>query len=127
MKTKLLHNYCQRQVGAIHDYKAEWNADRYLIGGKMFVMFHSDAAGRAILSLKCDPIRAEHLRREYEDIIPGYYMNKTHWNSIYLDATFPDDLWKNLIVHSYELIYSKLTKKVKEEIATEQKSKEQIR
>ncbi len=68
-------------------------------------------------TLKCEPARAEELREAYASIIPGYYMNKTHWNSIYMDAEdVPMDLVENLIKHSYELVFNKLTKKAQQEI-----------
>ena len=46
----------------------------------------------------------------HEGIIPGYYMNKTHWNSIYLDADIPSSFVEELIEHSYQLVFHKLTK-----------------
>ncbi|MBP3040948.1 MmcQ/YjbR family DNA-binding protein [Bacillaceae bacterium Marseille-Q3522] len=116
MDKHTLESYCEKQPGAIHDYQVDWQADRYLVGGKMFAMIGGDGKGNAILTLKCDPDRAEELRETYEGIIPGYYMNKTHWNSIYLDALIPDDLWEKLIIHSYTLVLQKLPKKVQREI-----------
>lgn len=79
--------------------------------GKMFAMMGGDATRKPIITLKCEPSRAEELRETYEGIIPGYYMNKTHWNSIYMDANISEDLLENLIQHSYDLVFAKLTKK----------------
>ncbi|CAM4398597.1 MmcQ [Bacillus manliponensis] len=117
MEKHTLEAICQKQFGAIHDYKVEWRANRYLVGGKMFALFGRDGKGKAVLSLKCDPARAEALREFYCDIIPGYHLNKTHWNSIYLDADIPDELWEKLIVHSHELVLQKLSKKLQKEIS----------
>ncbi|MFD3449498.1 MmcQ/YjbR family DNA-binding protein [Microbacteriaceae bacterium 4G12] len=116
MEKHILEAYCRNQLGAIHDYKVEWQADRYQVGGKMFAMFGGDSVGKPILSLKCDPERAEYLRETYEGIIPGYYLNKVHWNSIYLDADIPKELWEKLIIHSHELVFQKLPKKIQKEI-----------
>lgn len=52
----------------------------------------------------------------HEGIIPGYYMNKTHWNSIYLDADIPSSFVEELIEHSYQLVFHKLTKKAQQAI-----------
>jgi len=117
MNKETIHAYWLKLRGTTHDYKEEWQADRYHIGGKMYVMMGGDGTGRPVLTLKCEPNRAEELREAYEGIIPGYYMNKTHWNSIYMDADdVPIDLVENLIKHSYELVFEKLTKKAQREI-----------
>lgn len=56
------------------------------------------------------------MRSEYRDIVPGYYMNKTHWNSVYLDGTVPEDILKEMINQSYNLIFNSLSKKKQKEI-----------
>jgi len=56
---------------------------------------------------KCDPERAIELREQYESIIPGYHMNKRHWNSVIVDKRLPDKLLKELIDHSYTLVRPK--------------------
>jgi len=117
MEKEKIHAYCSKLHGTTHDYKIEWEADRYHIGGKMYAMMGGDATGKPVLTLKCEPKRAEELREAYEGIIPGYYMNKTHWNSIYMDADDVSmDLVENLIEHSYKLVFGKLTKKAQQEI-----------
>lgn len=58
-------------------------------------------------NVKCDPERAIELREEYASIIPGYHMNKKHWNTIILDGTVPSKLIYELIDHSYELVRGK--------------------
>ncbi|WP_425332882.1 MmcQ/YjbR family DNA-binding protein [Bacillus aerius] len=102
--------------GATNDYQPEWQADRYHIGGKMFAMMGGDVDRKPVITLKCDPQRAEELREMHEGIIPGYYMNKTHWNSIYLDADIPSSFVEELIEHSYQLVFHKLTKKAQQAI-----------
>jgi predicted DNA-binding protein (MmcQ/YjbR family) len=68
------------------------------------------------INLKCDPEKAEELRDEYPDIVPGYHMNKKHWNTVYTTRGLADDLIISLIDHSYDLIFSKLPRKVREEL-----------
>lgn len=69
------------------------------------------------INLKCDPDRATELREEYPDvIIPGYHMNKKHWNTVKLDANLTEEVTTDLIDHSYELVFAKLPKKVREQV-----------
>lgn len=56
---------------------------------------------------KCDPERALELRETYASIVPGYHMNKTHWNTVVLDGSVPVALVRELIDHSYELVTAK--------------------
>ncbi|MEI7929364.1 MAG: MmcQ/YjbR family DNA-binding protein, partial [Verrucomicrobiales bacterium] len=58
----------------------------------------------ATVNLKCDPERSIALREEYEGIVPGYHMNKKHWNTVILDGSVPAKLIRELIDHSYELV-----------------------
>jgi len=60
---------------------------------------------------KCDPERALLLREEYASIIPGYHMNKKHWNTIILDGTIPSSLIFELVDHSYDLVSDSASKK----------------
>ena len=119
MEASELKEWCAAHKGAQFDYQKDWDTERYLIAGKMFAMFSDDKMGTPILSLKCDPQRAAELREEYEEINPGYYMNKTHWNSLALDGNLPPALFKECITHSYELVFKGLTKKVQNEVSSE--------
>lgn len=56
------------------------------------------------LSLKCDPLLAETLREKYESVMPGYHLNKKHWNTIVLSGQLPWEEIKGLIRHSYDLV-----------------------
>lgn len=69
-----------------------------------------------IITLKLDPMEGEFLRSQFKDIIPGYYMNKTHWNSIKADGDISDDMLKDLMDKSYELVLGGLSKKKQKEI-----------
>lgn len=116
MKYEWLDAYCLSKKGTTKDFKEEWNATRYLLGGKMFAMQGGDKDNKAIISLKCDPILSHSLREQYQHIVPGYYMNKEHWNSMYLDGDVPDDVLKQMIDMSYELVAEKLSKKTLREM-----------
>lgn len=69
------------------------------------------------INLKCDPERAAELREQYEGIKPGWHMNKTHWNSVMVDGSVSDQMIRELIDHSYELIVESLPRKLKNQWA----------
>lgn len=71
--------------------------------GKMFALI-AEGSKPLKLSLKCDPILAEKLREEYESVLPGYHLNKKHWNTILLTGQLPEEELKSFIRHSYELV-----------------------
>jgi len=85
----------------------------YKVGGKMFSLLTIEEVP-VRMNLKCDPERALDLRDSHESIIPGYHMNKRHWNTLVLDQTLPKSLIHELIDHSYDLVYASLPKKVKD-------------
>ena len=115
-----MDDYFLAKKGAEKDFKVEWNATRYLIRGKMFGMQGGDKNNKAIITLKCDPQFGQILREQYQDIIPGYYMNKEHWNSVYLEGSVPNDVLRKMIDMSYELVLNSLSKKMIQEIVGQQ-------
>lgn len=68
------------------------------------------------ITLKLDPAEGEFLREQYEDIIPGYYMNKMHWNSVKAEGAVADELLKDMLDKSYHLVLSGFSKKKQNEI-----------
>ena len=85
----------------------------YKVGGKMFALASPDEYPPRI-NLKCDPERALELRDRYEEITPGYHMNKRHWNTLDLGGRLSNKLVLELIDHSYQLVVASLPKKVRE-------------
>lgn len=87
----------------------------YKVLGKMFATlgFESEV-GR--MNLKCDPDRALELRDEHEAVLPGYHMNKKHWNTLVLDGSLSGDLVSELIDHSYDLVVEGMSKKLRESL-----------
>ncbi len=116
MKYEWIEEYCLSKKGAIREYKVEWDAIRYMIKDKMFVLQGEDNKGNQIITVKLKPEFGELLRLKYEDIIPGYHMNKVHWNSLFLDGDVPDDVVKEMLDESYGLVYLSLSKKDQMEI-----------
>lgn len=86
------------------------------VGGKIFAI-HSPMDDPLRLNLKCDPERAVLLREEHESILPGYHMNKQHWNTLILDGSLSAALVRELIRHSYELVFASLTRKLREKLS----------
>ena len=72
--------------------------------------------GEPSVNLKCNPERAEELRAQYDGIKPGFHMSKMHWNALAINRDISDALVKELIDHSYELVFISLPKKIQEEI-----------
>lgn len=108
--------YCISKQGATKEYKEEWEATKYMIGGKIFALQGNDNTTRPIITLKLLPADGDLLRNLHKDIIAGYYMNKDHWNSVYLDGSVPDDIVRGMIDTSYSLVFASLTKKLQKEI-----------
>ncbi len=89
----------------------------FKVVGKAFALTGLDAEEFSV-NLKCDPERAIDLRERHpEDIIPGWHMNKRHWNTVFFERGLGDTLLKDLINHSYHLVVEKLRRKVREELS----------
>ena len=88
----------------------------FKVGGKMFALIGLNKA--EFVNLKCDPEKAIELREEHPDTISGaYHMSKVHWNSVRFDGGLSPEMFRQLIDHSYELVFGSLTKKVRESIS----------
>lgn len=118
MRYEWLDTYLLEKRGVTKDLQKDWNWIRYHIGDKMFaaVCLNWEDSQPYYITLKLEPSEGDFLRKQYEDIIPGYYMNKEHWNSIKPDGEVPDDLLKDLLDKSYELVLSSFSKKRQREI-----------
>lgn len=117
MKYEWIDEFLLEKKGVTKDFKKEWNWVRYLIGGKMFAAICLGENDKPYyITLKLEPMEGEFLRNQYPDIIPGYYMNKVHWNSVNPDGEVPDELLKDMLDKSYELVLKGFSKKKREEI-----------
>ena len=98
-------------------YKEEWGAWILAVGGKQYARYGSDSVGHTILTVKGDPLENLALREEYPEVIPGYYSNKQHWNSVLLaDASLPESQLREMLEDSYQLVFQSLTKRLQAEI-----------
>ena len=117
MRYAWIDQYLLDKPGVSKDFKREWNWIRYMLGDKLFCAVCLDDAGQPyFITLKLVPAEGDLLRQQYEDIIPGFYMNKQHWNSIKPDGAVPDELMKHMLDQSYSLILNSFSKKRQQEI-----------
>ncbi|GAA2669050.1 MmcQ/YjbR family DNA-binding protein [Streptomyces lunalinharesii] len=79
----------------------------FKVGGKVFALTSLDAAPLTV-SLKCDPELAQRLRAAHPEVIPGYHLNKRHWNTVSLTGALPDRMVRELIEDSYDLVVASL-------------------
>ncbi|MDD5406865.1 MAG: MmcQ/YjbR family DNA-binding protein [Sulfurovaceae bacterium] len=114
MNFKQIDTYLLAKKGATFDYPFDATTRVYRVMNKMFALLWNEES--LTINLKCNPLYALELRSIYPYIKSGYHMNKKHWNTITIDKDINDELLKELIDHSYELIISKLTKKQKKEL-----------
>jgi predicted DNA-binding protein (MmcQ/YjbR family) len=99
-------------------FQPAWQAYRYLLRGKMYAYIGvNDQNKRPILTLKLEPAYSDLLRREYADVVPGYYMNKLHWSTVYLDGAVPQDAIATMARASHGVMLASLSKKAQREIS----------
>ena len=117
MKYEWIDEYLLKMPGVSKDLQKDWNWIRYRIGEKMFVAICLDDNDKPYyITLKMEPLEGDFWRKQYEDIIPGYYMNKTHWNSVKADGNVPDDILMDLLEKAYRIVLESLSKKRQKEI-----------
>ncbi|MFK8164854.1 MAG: MmcQ/YjbR family DNA-binding protein [Lewinella sp.] len=110
-----LRDYCLAKAAVTEELPFGPDTLVFKVAGKMFALTGLDEVDLRV-NLKCDPERSVQLRERHEEIKPGWHMNKKHWNTVYIeDGDLRDELVYELIDHSYELVKSSLTKKVKAE------------
>jgi len=109
--------YCLSKTGALEEFPFDFTTMVFKVGNKIFALTDINEDPLR-LSLKCEPMYAVSLRQDYKAIIPGYHLNKQHWNTLIMDGTITDKLIKQLIDHSYELVLKSLTKAKREGIIT---------
>jgi len=109
MDLEQLRRYLKAKPGAVEDFPFDLVTLVAKVGGKMFALVGTDEMPLR-LNLKCDPLKAEVLREYYPAVLPGYHMNKRHWNTVVLDGTMPDADVRAMIDESYDLVVKGLPK-----------------
>ncbi|QQS49838.1 MAG: MmcQ/YjbR family DNA-binding protein [Bacteroidota bacterium] len=114
MNIEELREYCLNKPGVTECFPFDETTLVFKVMGKMYAL--TDLESELSINLKCDPELAVQLRAEHSFVTPGYHMNKTHWNTVLIDANLPDKLLKSWIDHSYELVVKSLNTKLKKEL-----------
>lgn len=115
MNIEELREYCLEKKGVEECFPFGEETLVFKVMGKMFLLTGLNEQPLQF-NVKCHPDLAIELREQYECVIPGYHMNKTHWNTVICDGFVNDKTLKEWINHSYELVASGLTKKLKSEL-----------
>lgn len=103
MDHKIVEDYILSMPNTMLDYPFGKDVAVYKTGDKMFALIAEDKEP-VNLSLKCDPQLAQVLREKYVTVMPGYHLNKKHWNTLVLTGELPWDEVQALIQHSYQLV-----------------------
>lgn len=110
MHIEAIRSYCLGKKGVSESFPFDEETLVFKVLGKIFLLAPLERVPSQV-NLKCDPLRALELRESYDGIVvPGYHMNKKHWNTLYIEQ-LPEQLLKELIDHSYELVVAGLPKK----------------
>lgn len=107
MRPATLRSYCLSFPGSEETFPFGPETSVFKVGEKMFALsqLHSESLR---VSLKCEPQLAEALRGAHAAVIPGYHLNKRHWNTVILDGSLPQKTIKDMIEDSYDLVVSGL-------------------
>lgn len=114
MNIETFRTYCLSLGGTTEELPFDDKTLAFKVMGKVFALTNIDLFER--VNLKCDPEKAIELRELYEDVLPGYHMNKKHWNTVVVNNALTDKLVYSWIKDSYQLVVAKLTKKQREEL-----------
>ena len=105
MNIEILREYCISKKNVTESLPFGDDTLVFKTEGRIFALVNLE--GDLSINLKCDPVLAIELRERYSSVIPGYHMNKKHWNTIYVDGTVPDKEIFSWVDHSYGLVSKK--------------------
>ena len=102
-----LRDYCLSFTGAEETFPFGPETSVFKVAGKMFALSQL-GADLLCVSLKCEPALAEALRGAHAAVLPGYHLNKRHWNTVIIDGSLPGEAVRSMIEDSYDLVVSSL-------------------
>ncbi len=114
MNIEEFRNFCLSMKGVTEDFPFDQQALVFKVMGKMFAL--TDVDSFESINLKCKPEKAIELREHYPAVLPGYHMNKKHWNTVLTNGEIPDLLLKQWTRDSYDLVVAGLTKKLRQDL-----------
>ncbi len=115
-----IRSHCMAKPGTTEETPFDEITVTFKVKGKMYVLINPEGMPLR-MNLKCDPETAEALRELHQAIQPGYHMNKTHWNTVTIDGSIPDDEILRMIDYSYKLVAESLPKSVRAELGLQEK------
>ncbi len=114
MNIEELRDYCLQKPGVTEGFPFGETTLVFKVGEKLFLLAGLEEGDR--FNAKCDPERAIELRERYDEVKPGYHMNKKHWNTIQMNGSLTMKQLHEMIDHSYDLVLKSLPKKLQEAI-----------
>lgn len=114
MDLELYRDYCLSLPGTSEHLPFDHDTLVFKVGGKLFALCSIQSFES--VNLKCEPEMAIELREQYADVMPGYHMNKKHWNTVRVNSSVSDKMILDWTKKSYDLVRSALPKKVQEEL-----------
>lgn len=111
-----LREHCLSLTGAAETFPFGPETSVFKVSGKIFALSRLDQAQLRI-SLKCEPGLAEQLREAYAAVLPGYHLNKRHWNTVIIGGSVADKMIKDMIEDSYDLVVSSLPRARRDELS----------
>lgn len=115
MNIETIREYCLSRPAAEETLPFGPETIVYKVGGKIFLLMGLDEVELSF-NVKCDPEKAIELREQYSCVLPGYHMNKKHWNTIVVDGSVSQSLIKEWIDDSYELVVQSLPQKKRDSL-----------
>jgi predicted DNA-binding protein (MmcQ/YjbR family) len=107
MRPDELRDHCLAFPGSEETFPFGPQTSVFKVGGKMFALSRLAQAPLEV-SLKCEPLLAQQLREAHPAVLPGYHLNKRHWNTVIVDGSLPEQTIKDMIEDSYDLVVSQL-------------------
>lgn len=120
-----VNDYLMAMPCVTSNVQTSWNWVRYYVGGKMFAAVCLNGENKPYyITVKLPPPEGELLRSQFEDVIPGYYCNKLHWNSIRACGSVPEDVVRTMLEHAWRTGLEALPKKKQRDILAMQANPE---
>ena len=114
MNIETIREYCLSKNGVSEGFPFDETTLVFKVMGKMFLLANLD--GELSISVKCDPEKAIEFREIFPSVVPGYHMNKRHWNTVFINGTISESIILSFIDHSYDLIIGSLPKNQQKEL-----------
>lgn len=117
MNIEELQEYCLSKPGTEETLPFGPDTLVYKVAGKVYLLTSLDNPDDLRFNVKCDPDLAQELREQHACVLPGFHMNKKHWNTIVADGSVSNKQLKEWIDHSYQLVVSSLPKKLRDQFS----------